>query len=199
MGALSLAAVGTRMRRHAFESGVETVRHALLLARVHAQESRRPVEVLWRLDRERLEAGFFDPREAASGPERDEDGGDREAARALLIAESWARPELPRGLRLVAARGAEGGNDTTASEGAEGDVPDGEAPEDEPPDDRLLPGHGEPGADEAPSVLRLAVFLPDGSALAGKPVWIDDGEGRRARLSIDPWTGLPAIETEATP
>jgi type II secretory pathway pseudopilin PulG len=49
--------------------------------------------------------------------------------------------------------------------------------------------------DEAPpSAMRLAVFMPDGSALFSRPVWLGDGHGRKVKFSLNPWTGLAARE-----
>lgn len=48
------------------------------------------------------------------------------------------------------------------------------------------------GVDDVPtesSRVRLAVFLPDGSAIASGPRWLDDGDGRVARMNINPFTG----------
>ena len=41
------------------------------------------------------------------------------------------------------------------------------------------------------------MFLPDGSALLGDPVWLGDGQGRHGRVSVNPWTGLPSFEPDA--
>jgi hypothetical protein len=45
--------------------------------------------------------------------------------------------------------------------------------------------------------LRLAVFLPDGSALSGRAAWIVDENGRAVHLSINPWTGFAALQPRA--
>ena len=45
-----------------------------------------------------------------------------------------------------------------------------------------------------PRALRLALFMPEGSALLCRPVWIVDEHGRQAKLVINPWTGLASIE-----
>lgn len=39
------------------------------------------------------------------------------------------------------------------------------------------------------TMLRLGVFLPDGSAMAGSPRWMLDDDGRAARLHVNPYTG----------
>ena len=48
--------------------------------------------------------------------------------------------------------------------------------------------------DDEPRLLRLAVYMPDGSALMSRPVWISDDHGRRGKLKVNPWTGLPSFE-----
>jgi len=67
--------------------------------------------------------------------------------------------------------------------------------------DRGLPGgvrltdpQGDQSEDDEPRALRLAVYMPDGSALLARPVWILDDHGRRGRLQVNPWTGLPSFE-----
>jgi len=45
-----------------------------------------------------------------------------------------------------------------------------------------------------PVMLRLAVYMPDGSALLVQSVWIRDDYGRRGRIEVNPWTGLPSFE-----
>ena len=42
--------------------------------------------------------------------------------------------------------------------------------------------------------IRLALFMPDGSAVLAEPVWIRDEHGRRGRLAVNHWTGLPSFE-----
>jgi type II secretory pathway pseudopilin PulG len=45
--------------------------------------------------------------------------------------------------------------------------------------------------------VRLAVFMPDGSAVLARPVRVADDHGRRGRLSLSPWTGMPDFERGA--
>ncbi len=59
---------------------------------------------------------------------------------------------------------------------------------------RLTDPQGDQSEDDEPRVLRLAVYMPDGSALLARPVWILDDHGRRGRLQVNPWTGLPSFE-----
>ncbi len=59
---------------------------------------------------------------------------------------------------------------------------------------RLADPQGDQSEDDEPRALRLAVYMPDGSALLARPVWILDDHGRRGRLQVNPWTGLPSFE-----
>ena len=36
--------------------------------------------------------------------------------------------------------------------------------------------------------------MPDGSALMGEPVWLNDDKGRCGKFIINPWSGLPIFE-----
>ncbi len=51
--------------------------------------------------------------------------------------------------------------------------------------------------DQPPRTIRLAVFLPDGSALLGEGVWVVDNDGRARRIEVNPWTGLPIFDATA--
>jgi type II secretory pathway pseudopilin PulG len=42
--------------------------------------------------------------------------------------------------------------------------------------------------------VRLAVFMPDGSALVGDDLFLNDDSGRCGRISINPWSGLPRFQ-----
>ena len=151
LGGIVLPAVFTGLRERAFESTGEVIRNQLLLARAHAQATRRPVEVVYdhRPNRSaRVGARYFpvglDDRQQQADPR-------------YVIVESWADRGLPDGLRLADPRGAA------------------------PPDDE-------------PRSLRLAVYMPDGSALLTRPAWVLDDHGRRGRLEVNPWTGLPSFK-----
>ncbi len=63
--------------------------------------------------------------------------------------------------------------------------------------DRPEDGDRPAGVADATGTLRLAVYMPDGSALIQRPVWVRDERGRIARISLNPWTGLPSIERDA--
>ena len=48
--------------------------------------------------------------------------------------------------------------------------------------------------DDEPRLFRLAVYMPDGSALLSRTVWISDDHGRQGKIQVNPWTGLPSFE-----
>ncbi len=148
LSGIVLPAVFRGLRERAFESAVEVVRNQFLLARAHAQITRRPVEVMYddRPPRSaRVWAQYFlvdQEQEQESPPEQ-------------LIVEGWADRELADGLGIT---------DRSATEFDE------------------------------PRSFRLAVYMPDGSALLSRPVWISDDHGRRGKIQVNPWTGLPSFE-----
>ena len=53
--------------------------------------------------------------------------------------------------------------------------------------------------EESAGPLRLAVYLADGSAIFAPPFWIVDDAGRRRRVTVNPWTGVPDLEAEPSP
>jgi type II secretory pathway pseudopilin PulG len=59
---------------------------------------------------------------------------------------------------------------------------------------RLTDPQDDDSQDDGPQVIRLAVYMPDGSALMARSVWILDDQGRQGRLQVNPWTGLPSFE-----
>ena len=44
--------------------------------------------------------------------------------------------------------------------------------------------------------IRLAVFMPDGSALMGRVMWLSDEHGRVGRIFVNAFTGLPGFERQ---
>lgn len=85
------------------------------------------------------------------------------------IPESWAEQMLPDGLWI----------DDPSSEADAGPAGAG----DEPPN----------------AALRLAVFMPDGSALLCTPVRLRDRHERSGTVSVNPWTGLCSFDPEVSP
>ena len=146
LSGLVLPAVFTGLRQRAFESTVEMVRSQFLLARAHAQMTRRPVEVMYD-DRP--------PRTARVWAQYFLVDEEQESLPEQLIVEGWADRALAAGIMIA---------DRSAID------------------------------DDEPRLLRLAVYMPDGSALLSRTVWISDDHGRRGTLSVNPWTGLPSFE-----
>lgn len=148
LSGIVLPAVFTGLRERAFESTVEVVRNQFLLARAHAQITRRPVEVMYddRPPRSaRVWAQYF-----LVDQEQEQD-----ILPDQLIVEGWADRALADGLGIT---------DRSATE------------------------------QDEPRSFRLAVYMPDGSALMSRPVWISDDHGRRGKIQVNPWTGLPSFE-----
>ena len=87
------------------------------------------------------------------------------------IREGWATRSLPRGYRV--------GDET--------------ALDDDQPFARPAPA-GADAREASDDDAAFVVFLPDGSTLRERPLWLGDGTGRRSRITVDTWTGLPTAE-----
>ncbi len=172
VGALVLPAIFTGLRERSFESAAEVVRNQLLLARAHAQLTRRPVEVVYTNvppRRPGVRARYFLVDAPGPSIQRSTDGASSPDVEAdpfptddqwqtdpdQQIVEGWADRDLPGGLLLT---------DRAVSDSTDA------------------------------WMLRLAVYMPDGSALFTQPAWIRDDHGRRGRIDVNPWTGLPSFE-----
>ncbi len=185
LGAIVMASVMSGLDGRVFSTTADTIHNQLLLARSHAQQTRTPVVIRYRGNPPRLEAGLLivgSGTEGGGGLGGPEDGtfgepttGDLEPRAAGLITEGWARFDLPDGV-WIARETAEMGDPAVDGEPLFGDL--------------------EPRPDAAP--MEMAVFLPDGSALVGERFVVGDRAGRRVRLTVNPWTGLPAFEPLAT-
>jgi prepilin-type N-terminal cleavage/methylation domain-containing protein len=178
VGALVLPAIFTGLRERSFESAGDVVRNQLLLARAHAQVTRRPVEVVYLNVPPRgpgIRARYF--LVDAPGPAIERPTG-RTASAAdadpfpmddqwetnpeQVIVEGWSDRDLPDGLGLT--------NRAEADDADSG------------------------WTDTDPVILRLAVYMPDGSALLVQTVWLRDDDGRRGRIEVNPWTGLSSFD-----
>lgn len=191
MAALVFPTVVKGFGERAFESSAEIARNQLLLARAHAQAAGQPVEVTYYSPPSRVEARLFRAglRDIEQGQYRQavgsaDDGlndellfGDEESDPEALIPEGWASRHLADGVWITdRPPGRASGFDEGEIAAVEGDR--------QPPD----------GLSEPPRRIRLAVFLPDGSALLGEPAWIGDADGRLGKLQVNPWTGLPSFQ-----
>jgi prepilin-type N-terminal cleavage/methylation domain-containing protein len=179
VGALVLPSIFTGMRERSFQSAGDVVRNQLLLARAHAQLTRRPVEVVYANVPPRgpgIRARYFLVDAPGTAIERPTGRTASGAADAdpfpmddqlqtnpdQVIVEGWSDRDLPDGLGLTNR--------------AEADDADSD------------------WTDTDPVILRLAVYMPDGSALLVQTVWLRDDDGRRGRIEVNPWTGLSSFD-----
>lgn len=191
LGALVFPTMMGRQRQRSFDSTIQIIRDQLLLARAHAQATGVPVEVMYHSEAPRVEARMFRPDRAASRF-GDADGSaamldfPEEPDEDLLIPEGWAYRRLAEGVHVTR---------TPPQELQDGD--------DDPFGlfDDLGADFDDASAslvlDQPPRTIRLAVFLPDGSALLGEGVWVVDNDGRARRIEVNPWTGLPIFDATA--
>jgi hypothetical protein len=156
-----------------------------MLARAHAQATGQSVEVRYRPGESRVEARFFLPwmmsYQLAAGEPAQDDSSQRSespgnSASDSAIAEAWASRAISKSVRIGSQRLVNG----------EGDI-----------------RHATSNLDYAAAIeaeltntddVRLAVFMPDGTALLNDPFWFEDDGGRVGRLTINPFSGLPAWE-----
>lgn len=206
ISALALPSLLGVLDERAFESTQDVIKAQLLLARAHAQQTGRPVEVIYDPIDNRLTARLFDvqslqasiepvdaPDTAALDADESSDDAtsptpqlifDEDAETAALIPESWAiqplrdelalRTQPPEWMELIddtALRDLESFEGFSAPFG-----PDVRAPQ---PED-LDP-------------IRLAIYLPDGTALLTTAAWLIGPEPLAQELVIDAWTGQPAF------
>lgn len=154
----------------------ENIAAELMKARVRAQESGKPVEVLavegapWRIAMRYFDAGKRAQAERRRGAVdargRAEIGAPQMPREFDRVRDSWwEESELNSSVRLTAA--------DTVDDDARGD------------------GAATKGSGGS---LRVAVFLPDGSILFAATLLLMHDNGLRSRVSVDPWTGQPAIE-----
>ncbi len=183
IAAMVVAPAANLLDRRAFDAAADLLRDHLLLARAHAQLTGEPVEVRWRAAPSRLEARLFrldgdatpvdfaaddsDPLELADDDLMDDPWVDDAA-----IAEGWAERPLPAGVIMTDRRPEPVGYD------------DGFAALE-------IEGYGD---EPAATVIRLVIYMPDGSSLIAKPAWmVDESLGRAIRLDVNPWSGDPTL------
>lgn len=191
MAAIIAPSVISTLDEQAFETAADVTGEQLMLARAHAQATGQSVEVRYRRGESRVEARFFMPwmmsyqiaAAADSEAGSSQTGASAEANSSTDrtpsnrdIAEAWASRSISKSVRIGSHR--TGGSDSD-SRHATSSLDDAEAIEAE-----LTNTDG----------VRLAVFMPDGTALLNDPFWFEDGDGRVGRLTINPFSGLPAWE-----
>ncbi len=189
-----------RVDERRFVSTVDVLFQQLLLARAHAQATGETVEVFWMVDErspstgsvvrshlgarllrldmpeEMLDADTPQPRidrpefsEPVSESDEDKD--------ETTIYEPWAKQPLPRDIEITRIKPTWLSDASADGLGILGDEFE--------PDDALH---------DSTDSVRLAVFLPDGSALISEIRWLIDSQKRAAEMRINHWTGLPVIQ-----
>jgi hypothetical protein len=178
----------------------------LVKARVHAQESGKPVEVVVLDAPSRIAMHYFDvgaPRDdkqsqssgrsdRATGDDGDMPkhsnrgrGGTSTGTRAAW----WEESQLGSSIHVASL-------DTSD--------PAGDALDAKSRDDRDAVSDVEADANSTGPVtrgsspLRVAVFLPDGSILFAATLLLMHDNGLHSRVTLDPWTGQPAIARGTT-
>jgi Tfp pilus assembly protein FimT len=185
MAAIVAPSVLNTLDEQAFETAADVTGEQLMLARAHAQATGQSVEVRYRPGESRVEARFFLPwmmsYQLAAGEPAQDDSSQRSestgnSASDSAIAEAWASRAISKSVRIGSQRLVNG----------EGDI-----------------RHATSNLDYAAAIeaeltntddVRLAVFMPDGTALLNDPFWFEDDGGRVGRLTINPFSGLPAWE-----
>jgi hypothetical protein len=161
-----------------FESACDAAEQQLLLARAHAQSKGEAIEIAYVADPPCLEA-----RQSRPGESADDHVGDVAAAEGA-VAHGWATCSLPRGV-VVSMQPSPALPEPLWRVA----MNDAGKPPARGVDPRTVE---EPPAEPA----RLVVYLPDGTAALAREFWLVDDGGRRARFSINPWTGVPRVETQ---
>jgi prepilin-type N-terminal cleavage/methylation domain-containing protein len=157
------------------ESTEENIASELIKARVKAQESGRPVEVVVVEEPPRVIVRYFREDDSGAAPpdEPNRSGAGNVSFRprfADATFESWGEESALHPSVSVATM-------PTANE-----RPDGQ--------DRVDGQHRSP---HGGNPVRLAVYLPDGTTLFAATLLLMHQNGLSSRVSVDPWTGQPAI------
>ena len=192
LGALVLPSLLNSIDERAFESAADVTNEQLMMARAHAQATGSPVEVTYHPSTAEVQVRMFtallpefgvrkSPTPSVHGKslpafDATDDGAPR--PENSLISESWACRSLSHGMRLTSRPPSSAPRPSAASAPVL-------AASDEVETIADLAG----GQD-----IRLAVFMPDGSALLGDPVWLNDDGGRCGMFTINPWSGLPVFQ-----
>lgn len=200
MLALTMPFVLDRLAENAFSSAIDQVRGQVALTRAQAMARGESLEIRYLPASGRVEVRPFAAGNRAIG---EREFGVRERGRSGLELDvapddsldpvylgSWARVALPGGVRITQEPPSPPLADEFAFNDGLPPVIDGRAP-----------GSGtgmSPGAahDDDAEALRLAVFLPDGSVLLARPLWLVDEEGRAARIELNIWTGRLTLARE---
>lgn len=142
----------------------DNVASELLKARAEAQKSGRPVEVLLETDPSRLILQYVDP--------------------SARLSDAVGRSDRPSAARSGSTRNAKRGS-----------APDADWRRESAIDPSVRVERGEsPRGGSAGGTTRVAVFLPDGTMLFAATLLLMHESGMQSRVSVDPYTGHPAIE-----
>ncbi len=187
MAALTLPSVMSSLNERAFIASADLLRDQLLLARAYAQAERETVEIRFFASSNLVESRLFRPGRGAALRNGELPGEmftlDDEDDADLVIAEGWALRDLPPSINLSRTPPRDSSLSEEELKYLMEDDPDLEAT----------------AREETQPVIRLAVFLPDGSALLGAPVWLSDEDGRVGRLGVNTFTGLPWFKRQEDP
>lgn len=199
---LAIAAISTpivlgMLEERRFEAVGAQVEQQLQRARAHAQLSGRPVEARYLPDNRRLVVRQFDPDHGADELESDQTrfirgSGSNTRAQANSrddereITDSWAVRVLPRGMRLTDQPPTEFMMES-ASTDVWGVIDEGWN------DGTMRNGSSR---DDVP--IRLAVFLPDGTVMLARDVWLRDDDDRVGRISVSAFTGSARYERQVS-
>ncbi len=161
------------------ESTEENIASELIKARVKAQESGRPVEVVVVEEPPRVIVRYFREDDSGAAPPDEPNGATSGSASfrprfADSTFESWGEESALHPSVSVATMPA-------ANESQD----DGELGEGQHRSPHWSPHGGNP--------VRLAVYLPDGTTLFAATLLLMHQNGLSSRVSVDPWTGQPAI------
>lgn len=210
LGALILPNIAASLADRAFDAASEDIRTQLLLARAHAQSTNQAVELIY-------ESPDVSPAKKPTLRARTLDA----ALRAIELDETPTSAAVPNRTNIPAARSsavqspaiavdtpstipepwavrtlAADFSITSQSPPSADSAVDSSAVAPRGPADFIrneLPSL-DPPSTATPLTIRLAVFMADGSALLGGPVWLTDAEGRTARIFVNAWTGLPEVD-----
>ncbi len=199
-----LPATWRQLVRNALDAAQDQLQGQALLIRAHAMSTGETLEWRYNVQRRTTEARRFATDDlalalraasdvAAAGPAgpSDNPGDDALLAPPDGLQDplgSWAFIELPRGLYLTDAPPSELFD---AFDSVLGGPNEDEWERDESLDPILDDDSGD-------QMIRLGVFLPDGSVLLTRSVWLHDAEREILRLQVNEWTGQISF-TRVTP
>lgn len=170
MAAIVAPSLLESLDERAFEAAADETNEQLLMARAHAQQTGKPVEVTYHAEKSQVQARVFAPGESDDSSH---------ATSSLTVEEPWAVRFLGPGVRIM------------ARSPYQPDSSEHPADQQVPLDDEDFESLADLGKGQD---VRLAVFMPDGTALMADRVWLNDSKGRLGVFTINQWSGLPFFE-----